>query len=322
VRRILITGADGFLARHLLKEVSVRAYEIVATVRNRARKLAYEREGYRAFVCDVADAINVGRIIGLSRPDALIHLAGVSHPSEAATDPLAAHQSIVGAWANILDAVRRIAPAARLLMASSCEVYGLAGQDGNPVPESTPAQPISVYGSFKWEAEEVARVFMRHYGLNVIIARPFHYLGSGQPQRFLLAAAARRIAEWDPSGNGDELRLPDLSSRRDLLHVQDVAAAYLKLIENGRPGEVYNICSGHTMTCREAVEALLSECGLQVRLTQAGPADSEGYAPVLCGDSTKLREQVGWQPTHSVQDALREMLAASRVGQTATARWQ
>jgi len=135
VNTIFVTGAEGFLGTHLTRHLRERGYEVVAGVRNRARKLAHERHFGKALVCDVSDAINVARVIAGVRPDGIVHLAGTSHAHEASAEPLTAYQSIVTAWANVLDGVRRARLRTRVIMASTCEVYGNAGGDGQPLHE-------------------------------------------------------------------------------------------------------------------------------------------------------------------------------------------
>ncbi len=319
MRTVLITGAEGFAGSHVLTHLRNRGYEAVAGVRNRARKLTLERQNIRALVCDVTDAINVARVVASVRPDGIIHLAGIARPADAADEPLLAYQSIVTAWANILDAVRRSVPRARLVLASACDVYGDAGRDGGALSEERSPQPVSTFGSLKRTAENIAHTFYRDYHLNVTIARPFHYLGAHQPTRFFFGAVAQQLASWEASASGRELALPDLSCQRDLLHVQDVAAAYTRLLEDGRPNEIYNICSGQAYTCRQIVEAIATEFGLRVQLREQA-TESDGQIQALRGDNRKLREELHWEPTHSVQDAVRDLVASYRASEVSVAR--
>ena len=318
VHTVLVTGAEGFAGGHLIQHLRGTGYEVVAGVRNRARKLALERQSQKAIVCDITDAINVARVIASVRPDAVVHLAGIAHPDAAGTDPLLAYQSIVTSWANLLDAVRRTVPRAKVVLASACDVYGPAGADGRPLREDTSPQPVSTFGSLKRLAESIAHTFFRDYHLNVTIARPFNYVGPGQSERSYFAAVARKLVDWGP-GDG-ELRLPCLSCRRDLLHVDDVATAYERLVQDGRPNEIYNISSGQALTCAELVSAMAAEFGLQVPLTESPAVGLPPQLAALCGDNTKLREELHWSPTRSAQDGLRDLVASYRTAAAAVAR--
>ncbi len=307
VKLVLVTGAEGFAGRFVVKHLQTAGYEVVAGVRNRARKLAFERHNGKALVCDVTDAINVARVVASVRPDGVIHLAGVARPSDAADEPLEAYQSIVTSCANILDAVRRTVPRAKIVLAGACDVYGDAGANGQPVDENTLTKPISTFGSLKRAAESIAHTFFRDYHLNVTIARPFHYTGPGQPDRFLYGAIAQRLVESADGPAPTELWLPDLDSRRDILHIEDVASAYERLLADGKPDEVYNICSGQALTIREIVLQIAGLFNRQVELSELPTPENESQIHILQGNNGKIRQQLGWQPQHSAQDAFRDL---------------
>jgi len=312
VRTVFVTGAGGFVGSRLVDYLRVHGYEVVAGVRNRARKLAYERNNSRALVCDVTDPINVARAIASIRPDAVVHLAGIARPSDAADEPLSAYQTIVTAWANILDAVRRTVPRAKIVMASACDIYGKASNDGTPANENTPIQPISTFGSMKAAAEGIAHTFYRDYHLDVTIARPFHYLGAGQPGRFFFGAVGRQIVEWDSTANGNEMSLPDLECRRDLLHIDDVVAAYERLLADGRPDETYNICSGQAAKCRDIVQSIITTAGQDLCLVDAPADDSGTQVSAFIGDNNKITTELNWRPVRTTEDAVRELVASCR----------
>lgn len=318
MKTLFVTGAEGFTGRHLVEYLRRRGYEVIGGVRNRARKLAFERQYGKALVCDVSDAINVARAIASVRPDGVIHLASTSLPQAANAEPLTAYQSIVSGWANALDAVRRVVPRARIVLASACDVYGKVEGDVRPVDENTPPAPVNTFGSLKATAESIAHTFFLNYHLNLTIARPFHYTGPGQSDAFFFAAVAKRLAEWDPVTDGNELTLPDLDLRRDLLHVTDVVEAYAYLLEEGRPNEVYNICSGRTWTVRQIVELIAQTLGRNVKLNALAPAGDDRQVPWFCGSNAKISNEFGWQPRFTVEQAVAE-LARSYLPQPAHA---
>jgi len=306
MKTILITGADGFAGSALLEHLRQQGYDVVAGVRNRARKLALEHRLVRAIVCDVSDAINVARVVASVRPDGIVHLAGLARPFTANADPLGAYQSIVTAWANVLDAVRRSVPRARVLLISSCDVYGAAGNDGQPILETVPPQPLNTFGSLKATAESVAHTFHRNYHLDLTIARPFHHTGPGQSEHFFFGATARRLA--DRSTSDTTLALPDLDCRRDILHVADVVEAYEALLLNGKPDAVYNVSSGQIRTCRALVQAMVAASGRTWTIADVPPEDDAATVRVLCGSNAKVCQETGWQPTRSPEDAVTDLM--------------
>lgn len=309
MKTFFVTGADGFTGRHLVQHLKQSGHEAVGGVRNRARKLAFERQFGKALVCDVSDAISVARAVASVKPDAVIHLAGTSQPAEAAEEPLLAYQSIVSAWANVLDAVRRAVPRARVVLASACEVYGRACDGQSPVTENTAAQPVDAFGSLKAAAEAIARTFFLNCHLDITIVRPFHYIGPGLPEGSYFGAVARRLADGDTAPGRQELSLPDLHCRRDLLHVLDVVEAYARVAADGKPNQTYNICAGRTFTVREVVEMLVRSTGRDVRIVER-PADSSAI-PTLWGSNERLRNDTGWQPTRTVEQAAADLMGGA-----------
>lgn len=305
-KTVFVTGSEGFTGRQLANLLKQRGYEVVGGVRNRARKLAYERQGGKAIVCEVSDAINVARAIASVRPDAVVHLAGPALESAAADEPLAAYQSTVTAWANILDGVRRSVPRAKVVLASSWEVYGDACAQG-PCAESTGCKPTNALGSFKANAEAVAGTYFRNFHLNISIARAFPYLGAGMSEASCLGDLAQRVQSGDST-----VRVSNWKAKWDLLNVNDVVSAYIKLMEDGKPNETYNICSGQTWTMEQIAARLATEMRKSPRFE---PADDA--AKSCCGNNEKLR-QLGWQPTQTVEAAIAD-LARSVSGQTVAA---
>ena len=316
MKTLFITGAEGFTGKHLVEYLRRRGYEIVGGVRNRARKLAFEKQQGHALVCDVSDAITVARAIASVKPDGIIHLAGTSQPQAANAEPLVAYQSIVSGWANILDAARRVVPRAHVLMASACDVYGKIDGEPHPLTEDTPPRPVNTFGSLKATAESIARTFFLNYHTHISIVRPFHYTGPGQTEDFFFASVAKQIAQWDPSTQGDTLQLPDLDCKRDLLHVTDVVEAYAYLLEEGRPNEVYNIASGRCWSVREIVQMSCRAVGRNLNLTELPTEQSNGHVPWYCGSNEKMSNEFGWQPRFTIEQAITE-LTQSYLTQTA-----
>ncbi len=308
MQTIFVTGAEGFAGTYLTRHLKQRGFTVVGGVRNRARKLAFEKQYGKALVCDVSDAINVARVIASVKPDGIIHLAGTSRAFAAEVEPLVAYQSSVSSWANVLDAVRRTVPRARVVMVSAAEVYGESGNDGQPLKECSLPKPTGTLGALKVAAESIAHTFHHNYHVDVLIARPFQYIGSGQPESSFFGMAAKRVAEWDPSAHGNTIHFPDLDCRRDVLHVADVVEAYECILRNGKPNEVYNVCSGKAVTCRELIGHMIRGAGLSLEIAEQ--RSEAGPNPVTCqiGSNDRLREGCSWEPTRSLEQSARELV--------------
>jgi GDP-4-dehydro-6-deoxy-D-mannose reductase len=212
----------------------------------------------------------------------------------------------------VLEAVRAHAPGARVVVASSAEVYGAVRAAGSAVPETAPLAPVSPYGASKVAAETAALQFHRAHGLDVVVARAFNAVGPGQSTDFALPGFAAQLAAIARGAGPPVLRVGNLDAERDLTDVRDVARAYALLVERGEPGSVYNVCSGGAVSIRAALDALIRASGLEVRVEvdpmRLRPAD----APRLVGDPAKLAAATGWRPEVPLERTLADLLDAAR----------
>lgn len=305
MQTVLVTGAEGYIGERLVQHLLRNGLQVVAGVRNRARKLALERTQIPALVCDITDPINVARTIASTRPDAVVHLAGISTAAAAAADPLAAYQSIVSSWAHILDGVRRAVPRARVLLTSAADVYG-SSTDHSPINEFATPNPVSTFGSLKLAAESIADTFYRDYHLDLVIARPFQFVGPALPNRFFMGYVAERLAAWDTPQDGQTFQVPDLDCQRDYLHIDDAVRALALILTDGQPHECYNVCSGTALTCRDAIATIAHTRGLALTLETLPTGDGDPQIQTLVGDNTRLRA-LGWTPQRTAADGLAEL---------------
>ena len=311
---LFVTGAEGFTGRRLVPYLQERGYEVVGGVRNRARKLAFEKQFGKAIVCDVGDAINVARAIASVKPDGVIHLASISSPQECEADPLAAYQSIVTGWANVLDAVRRSSPRARVLMTSTCEVYGNVSNDA--ITEDSACLPATTFGSLKATAESIAQTFHKNNLLDISIVRPFHCAGPGQPENQYYATLTRNILATDPNG-GATVPIANPNSKRDVLHIDDLVTAYHHLLEEGKPNRSYNVCSGRSWTVREIAQAIANAAGRNNINFQEQPGEGTPIQS-LYGSNARLCEEAGWQPLKSMTEAVTDLVKYYQAKKVAT----
>jgi len=303
--RILVTGADGFAGRHLCELLRAAGDEVVEAHGPRAEGVNSDALNF-----DIADEPAVRAAVEKARPEGLIHLAGFSSVARSHGNPARAFAVNALGAVNLLSAVRENAPEARVLLVSSGEVYGPVPEGARATEEQAPV-PLSPYASSKWAAELSGQQFHRSYGMQVVVARPFSHLGEGQDPTFVVPSFAAQLRAIRQGKVDRVLRVGNLEAIRDFCHVRDVAAAYRLLLTSGAAGQTYNVCSGTGRTIRAVLEEMLALSGLEVRIeldpARLRPAD----IPSLVGAPDKLRA-LGWEPKHTVTDALREVLGLSR----------
>jgi GDP-4-dehydro-6-deoxy-D-mannose reductase len=299
--RVLVTGADGFIGRHLVQALLHDGHRVVAGCRP-GTKVPSEWSGVLEVVSfELADSVSVQQAVR-TRANAIIHLAGISYSQEAKRDPEAAWSITVGGTKNLLDAVKteraRGENGPLVLITSSAEVYG----EGDPRPrvETDEVRPVSPYAASKLGAEAAAAHALAAWGLPVIIIRPFPAIGPGQANR-LVPIWLRELREGKQRIEGD----PNIV--RDFTDVRDTAAGCVALMSRGRPGETYNIASGREIRFAELFARLAAMLGVSAQLV--APAQPRAGARYLVGDATKLTQHTGWRPTISLEETLADMIA-------------
>jgi GDP-4-dehydro-6-deoxy-D-mannose reductase len=313
--KILVTGADGFVGRHLVRRLVETGHGVTAGCRPGGEPLdGWLGERWRGAVrvrpLELADSSSVEAAV--SAPiDAIVHLAAMASGGEARRDPAGAWVVNAVGTARVVDAATRLRAAGSadplLLVASSAEVYG-AGK-ASPRRESDPLRPQSPYAASKAGAELAALEAWRRTGLRIVIARPFPHTGAGQLSQYVVPAFVERLSTAKATG-AKQVPTGNLDPVRDLLDVRDVVEAYLGLLADGAPGEAYNIARGEGITLRQLFQLLAELMGIRAEPVPDPSLVRTADIPHLVGDSAKLRKATGWSPTLSLEQTLQEMVDA------------
>lgn len=293
--RALLTGGNGFVGRHLAEHLRQSGDEVAIL----------------DLPDDITDVAVVERTLREVRPEAIYHLAALSHVGSSWSDPSEVLRVNVIGSAVTFAVAREVVPTATTLLVSSAEVYGTVRPEQLPLDESAAPAPMSPYAASKLAAEVLAQQAVRAFGQRIVIARPFNHVGPGQSPNFFVPAMASRMVAAVREGRG-EIPVGNLTSRRDFLDVRDVVAAYRLLIERGVSGEVYNIASGVDRSMSDIahdIRALIDSSLIFVTdESLMRPVD----VPVLRGDSQKINAATGWSPRWSWSDTLADVVASVR----------
>jgi GDP-4-dehydro-6-deoxy-D-mannose reductase len=291
--RALITGGKGFVGQWLAAHLKDCGDEVVVV----------------DVETDVADGVALRKVVTEAAPEAIYHLAALTHVGESWDNPSQVLRVNVIGTAELLAAARALARAPTVLVVSSAEVYGVVTPEQLPLDEATPTAPATPYAASKLAAEAVALQAWRGYGQAVIVVRPFNHIGPGQSPNFAVPALAKRIVEARRSG-ATSLRVGTLTTRRDFTDVRDVVVAYRLLIEHGVPGSTYNVCSGRDVAISEVADDLLSLARADLELVTDPDLVRPVDVPVLQGDAGLLRAATGWVPSIPLATTLADVLAS------------
>lgn len=299
-KKILITGANGFVGKHAVREFTRHGWEVFeglgpCTTPEHDHQVPFNLLHYEI----------IRFLVRQIQPDACLHLAGQAHIPFCQEDPVTASDLNVTGTVRLLEAFRRHRNQARILVVTSAEVYGHV-PSGERVTEDHPLTPTTLYGITKQAADEAALAFAKQLNLPVMTARPWNHIGPGQHPRFVAAAFARQFAAIK-KGAPPLMAVGNLDSQRDFTDVRDIVRGYRLILEKGRPGEAYNLSSSTLRPIRSLFEGFAACTGItpETRIDPAlfRPTDA---SPLLNTD--KIRRQCGWEPEHSLEDSLRDIL--------------
>lgn len=291
---LLVTGAGGFLGRHLVEHLKVVAPAAEIRAPRRA-EVDLAGDGWPALLAAAA-------------PSVIFHVAGrlIGTDDELRRDN---EQTAARLFAALADAT----PAPRVVLASSAAVYGAPGSREHPIAETREPKPRGLYAETKRAAERHAERFAARGG-RVVVARISNPVGPGMGDHLLCGTVARQVVAIERGRQNPAIALGDLSPLRDFVHASDVAAALWTLAEKGVAGEAYNVAAGYSTPVREAVECFLDAARvrpIEVRTVDRGALRSALQEQWL--DIEKLRA-LGWEPRHDLRDAVADLLAAERAG--------
>lgn len=311
--RILITGGEGFVGRHLVRALQnlPEAPEIiVGTIDGVPR----HGDTARSIALDVTDAERVRKVIAAERPTHLFHLAAISTVAVAQKNIRRAWEINFGGTLNIAIGLSEAVPDCRLFYCSSAEVYGMSFQVGRPLDESALLDPITAYGASKAAADILVGQMARR-GLRAIRLRPFNHTGPGQSEQFVVPAFASQIVRIERGEQDPVINVGSLSSRRDFLDVRDVVDAYVRAIlrfDELPPGCVINVASGNAIRISEILDTFLSLSNKRIDIVENKELLRTSDMPVMIGDASRARQLLGWAPRINLSDTLNSILDSYR----------
>ncbi len=307
--RILITGAEGFVGRHLIVALSAlpATPEIIAGTYG---AIASSLLNARAVSLDVTDAEGTLGVIQAVQPTHVMHLASISVISRANRDVRKTWEVNTQGTLNVALAIKETAPTCRLLFCSSAQIYGGSFRSGKPLAEDAPLDPENIYASSK-AAADILVGQMAKDGLRAIRLRPFNHTGPGQPPTLAVASFASQIAAIERGDQKPVMKVGNLSMRREFLDVRDVVDAYVRAIQrfdNLPNGAVYNIASGDAIAIDAILGMLLSMSSKEIKVAQDPDRMRPNETPVMVGDAEAARRALECRPRRKVEATLKSIL--------------
>jgi GDP-4-dehydro-6-deoxy-D-mannose reductase len=307
--RIIVTGAAGFVAPYFIR--ALREANSEAEIFACSRRQMGTRTAEIEYALDITNEAAVNDLIAQIKPTHVMHLAGVSAPLDASTDPKAAWTTNVFGTMNFAHAILRRAPECVLMSAGSGEVYGTSANQVLPLDEGVVLRPANEYAVTK-AAADLAIGSLTGSGLRSIRFRPFNHVGPGQTEKFALSSFAAQIARIELNLQPPVIHVGNLNPERDFLDVRDVAEAYVRAAMRSDQiptGSIFNVASGIPIRVADLLNRLLEMSSVNVSVEQ----DPKRYRPIeisrIYGDSSRARAMLNWSPRHDFNGTMGDILS-------------
>lgn len=311
--KALITGITGFAGSHLAEYILAEHpdVEVFGTFRWRSRMDNVEHLGKKVHLveADLRDFTSMYHALEVTRPDYIFHLAAQSFVPSSWNAPNDTIVTNATGQTNLFEAIRTLKLDPVVQIACSSEQYGLVLPDEVPIKETNPLRPLSPYAVSKVAQDFLGYQYFQSYGLKVVRTRGFNHTGPRRGQVFVTSNFCSQVAAIELGLQEPVIRVGNIEAIRDFTDVRDMVRAYWLAVVKGKPGEVYNIATGHGVRISEMLDQVLALSRVEVKVevdpSRLRPSDVE----ILIGDSSKFRADTGWEPRIPFEQTLRDLLA-------------
>lgn len=305
--RVLVTGASGFIGRHLLVALDAHGAEVVACGR--------PNDGTGFFPLDVGDVLSLQTAFRCARPELVVHLAGQASVGDSLSDPATTFELNVEGTRRLIEATiayrEESGSNPRVILASTAEVYGMRTPQEMPLRESLELRPENPYAKSKMRAETLLFDAVEQHGLDAFVVRFFNLIGPGQDERFVVSRFAHRLAAI-VAGAPPQLGVGNLTVARDFLDVRDAVEILVALVQLAASGQAYNICTGTATRVRDILRELILCAHIGVEVVEDPNLVRLVDIPLIAGDPGKIRALGIASPTRTLVETLRDVYHDAR----------
>lgn len=284
MKKVLITGAGGFVGKYLIDIFKKDGYRILACDINK-------KESFEADVeYEDMDILNKNMINIVMRdftPDYLINLAAISSVGMSWKIPNKTVEVNVIGTINLLEAVHTYCPNCKVLLIGSSEEYMAKNV---PLKESDEVNANNPYGISKIAQENFARMYKEKYGINIICTRSFNHIGIGQAENFAIPSFCKQVAQIEKLGRPGPIAVGNLTAYRDFSDVKDIVKVYKLLLENDTNELIYNVGSGKAYQMKEILDYIISLSTQKIDVIEDSDKMRPVDTPFICCDNEKTKK--------------------------------
>lgn len=293
--RILVTGSSGFVGKALLEHI--KSHYPQAYCLQPSQKL------------ELRDSDSLDAAIAEVRPDWLIHLAGQSFVPQSFIDPHETYAINFVGTLNLLQSLKKHSFKGRMLYIGSGDQYGFIELADLPISETYRLKPRNPYAVSKIAGEMLCYQWSQTESLDIVMARPFNHIGPGQSNRFVVPCFAKQVADIKQGLTPPVIETGNLNVTRDFTDVRDIVRAYTMLLEMGKTGEIYNVCSGQEAKIADILAKLIEITDVAVDIISNPGLFRVNEQLRSCGNPEKIYQHTGWRPAIPLAQSLYDILA-------------
>ncbi len=298
-KTILITGNSGFIGTHLTATLSAAFPK--AAIKGADRVSSPNNS--ETYVVNLLEPEPTFRMIEKIRPDYIFHLAGTIY----SRDWQKLYLGNVKTTLNIMEGVKKAGFPCRIVIPGSAAEYGRVSAAELPITESQIPNPIVPYGVAKVWQTTIAGYY-NSYGVDVVIGRMFNIIGPGAPAGLSVGAFARQLGKIKRGELPPKISVGNLEPRRDFIDISDACRGLIAVAAKGQRGEVYNICSGHSVAMREILDKMIASSGTKVDVVVDSSRFKTNDIDDIFGDNAKIKMATGWHPAISIGQSIKNLM--------------
>lgn len=305
--KIFITGITGFVGRYLVEYL-----EKIPNIKIGGTSFNGKTEGLEKlaeiFKCDLRDKKSIDKVIKKFKPDAVIHLAGISSAGNSWKDAeITLTNNIIGQL-HLLNSLKDFAPKAKTLIISSGQVYGAVKKSELPTKESVSLNPTNPYAVSKITQELLGLQYFSSYNMPIVILRPSNHIGPRQEGHLVIPSFIKQIVEIEKGKRKPVMKVGSLDAKRDFTDVRDIVKSYFLALKKGKPGEIYNIGSSKAISIRKILEKIIKLSDRKIKIETDKNLLRPSDIPVLEVDCKKFKKDTGWKPEILLEKTLEDTL--------------
>ena len=313
-KRALITGISGQDGSYLAELLLEKDYEVFGLMRrhsvaeNQDARIEHINDKINCFYGDLSDLFSIQKLFVEARPDEIYNLGAMSHVRISSDMPAYTIQTNSNGVLNMLELYRTLAPKAKFYQASSSEMFGNSVEKDGTQNENTPMKPVSPYGCSKLLGYSLVRHYRHAYKLHACNGILFNHESPRRGTNFVTNKVVKTAVEIY-KGKKDKLVMGNLDSKRDWGHSKDYVRAMHAIINHEVPDD-FVVATGKTYSVRDLCEVVFTELGMDYRkyVVQDDKYKRPEELNYLCGDSTKVKNTLNWEPEYTFEIMIKEMV--------------